>query len=96
MTMISGARVKKLFAYLLPLLGTRSKAELDRIYADVERILGHDAKKASRLRQDARERDNVMDALMTFTLARPPAGVAKKKPSPPPRMSMPERTLNKM
>ena len=92
--MISSVRVKKLFAYLLPLLGNKSKAELDKIYSEIEKILGHDAEKASRLRHDAKERDHVMDALMSFTLARASTGVTKKKP-PAQRMSMPQKTLKK-
>lgn len=94
MSRISGARVKKLFAYLLPMLGNRSKSELDRIYAEIEKIMGYDAKKESRLRQDAKQRDNVMDALMSLTLKRASAGVTKKHPQRE-RMSMPERTLHK-
>lgn len=93
--MISSVRVKKLFAYLLPMLGDRTKAELDNIYAEIEKILGYDAKKASRLRHDAKERDNVLDALMSFTLARASSGVTKKKTAAQ-RMSMPERTLKKL
>lgn len=96
--MISGARVQKLFSYLLPMLGDKSKAELDKIYADIEKILGFDAKKAARLRQDAKQRDSVMDALMGFRLAQARAssgGVTKKKTAAQ-RMSMPQRTLNKL
>lgn len=92
--MISSVRVKKLFAYLVPLLGNRSKAELDDIYAEIEKLLGYDARKASRLRHDARERDNVVDAIMRFNMGRS-TGVLKPK-APPPRMSMPENTKKKI
>lgn len=70
--MISNTRVQRLFAYLLPLMGgsARSKAELDRIYAEIERILGYDAKKAAALRRDTRERDGVVQALMRVSLSR--------------------------
>lgn len=68
--MISSAKVKKVFAYMLPHLGKLSKAELDRIYSDLERILGYDPAKAAKYRKDAKERDAVTETLMNISLAR--------------------------
>ena len=78
MTMISSVRVKKLFAYLLPMLGDRTKAELDNIYAEIEKILGYDAKKASRLRHDAKERESTKP---TSQLSQEHARNARNPPS---------------
>eukprot|EP00873_Tetraselmis_striata_P033874 jgi/Tetstr1/454138/TSEL_041057.t1 len=91
--MISGARIQKLFAYLLPLLGGKtSKAELNKIYEDIEKILGYDAKRAAKYRQDAKDRDVVMAAMMKVCLA--PSGRDKAAAAPrgrePVRMCMPK------
>lgn len=67
--MISSSRIKKLFAYLAPHLGKKTKAELDAVYRDMERILGYDAAKAARYRKDAKDRDGVIETLMGISLA---------------------------
>jgi hypothetical protein len=69
--MISNARVKKLFNYLLPLLHDKSKKELEDIHADIEKILGYDSGRAMRWRQDAKARDGVIETLMRVTLTEP-------------------------
>lgn len=67
--MISNSKIKKLFAYLVPHLGNKTKAELDVIYSEIEKLLGYDPAKAAKYRKDAKERDSVMETLMKISLA---------------------------
>ena len=84
--MLSNAKMQRLFAYLVPHLRHKTKAELDSLYSDLERMLGYDAARAARYRRDAKERDAVMDALTKVRIrktgeAEPPAPTPAQTPA---------------
>lgn len=61
--MISTVRIQKLLKVLAPYIADLEKAERHVLIKEIESVLGYDAEKASRIRQLARERDNVVQEL---------------------------------
>lgn len=66
--MISQARLQRLFRVIMPHLSSKDKRELDALYAEIEKVLGYDAAKASRMKQAAKDRDAALEALSCISL----------------------------